>query len=502
MATLPVNIDATYEASPVDPSIKLHQTHHDMIHAAVNRQVSQGDLAFNLRDQPGVVGDGKADDTTALQAALDKSAAFGARAYANGTFKISDTLQISENADFSDAKFLYFGTGVAVKVGLRSGYSIRKSVRLPHVVAARKVANGWAAVAGSVGVLVQNCYNVDLTVPHIQNFATGLVIAGFGAGTSYCNVSLGHLDNNLRNLRFTADATGWANQNNFYGGRLSHNSNEGSVVSGSRHILIDTTANRVNNNSFWGSSLESPNVVEYHLDCGGNDNYWMNCRWENTGAGARVVWRANSIGNLIAQGFSSHTIVETREARTANALTTRARTRMVGDGGGGSSRSAVLSLENSASSAAAALRVMGAGAESSASEPGTDWAVEVSAQKLRGKRPTDRYERVGVDHVNGRVYVGPGSAAPTAYFGAVAGSMGFDGGSVSFGTDNTYDLGTAAHRPRYVRAATGVQTGAFAKAARPAAATAGVGTCIFDTTLKRPIWSTGSVWVDANGKAV
>jgi hypothetical protein len=80
--------------------------------------------------------------------------------------------------------------------------------------------------------------------------------------------------------------------------------------------------------------------------------------------------------------------------------------------------------------------------------------------------------------------------------------MGFDGGSVSFGTDNTYDFGTAAHRPRYVRAATGVQTGAFARTSRPAAATAGVGTCIFDTTLKKPIWSTGSVWVDATGKAV
>ena len=53
-----------------------------------------------------------------------------------------------------------------------------------------------------------------------------------------------------------------------------------------------------------------------------------------------------------------------------------------------------------------------------------------------------------------------------------------------------------------MRAATGVQTGAFTKQSRPSAKTAGVGTCIFDTTLKKPIWSTGSVWVDANGKNV
>ena len=75
-----------------------------------------------------------------------------------------------------------------------------------------------------MGVLVQNCYNLDLFVPHIQNFETGLLIAGNGHGTSYCNVTLGHLDNNKHNLRFSADAGGWANQNNFYGGRLSHNS--------------------------------------------------------------------------------------------------------------------------------------------------------------------------------------------------------------------------------------------------------------------------------------
>lgn len=468
----------------------------------MNSQVSQGDLAFNLRDQPGVVGDGKADDTAALQAALDQSAAFGARAYAHGTFKITDTVQISENADFQNAKFVYVGTGVAIKVGVRSGYSIRKSVRLPHVVAATKGVNGWGAVRGSVGVLVQNCYNVDLTVPHVQNFETGLVVAGYGAGTSYCNVALGQLDNNLRNLRFTADATGWANQNNFMGGRLSHNSDEGSVVPGSRHILIDSLPNRVNNNSFWGTSIESPNVVEYHLDCAGNDNYWMNCRWENTGSGARVVWRANSIGNVIAHGFGSHTIVETKEAQTANMLLTRARSRMVGDGGGGPTRDAVLALENSASSAAAALRVMAAGAERSGVERSTDWAVEVSAHKLRGKRPTDRHERVGLDHVRGRVYVGGGSTAPTRYFGAVGDSMGFDGGSVSFGTDNTHDLGTTGRRPRYVRAATGVQTGAFPKTKRPAAATAGVGTCIFDLTLRKPVWSTGSVWVDATGRTV
>ncbi len=224
--------------------------------------------------------------------------------------------------------------------------------------------NGWGQVSGSVGVLVQNSSNLDLTVPHIQNFETGLIIAGTGKGTAYCNITLGHLDNNKQNLRFRADTTGWANQNNFYGGRLSHNSNEGTKLPGSGQILVDATAHKVNNNSFWGTSIESADVVEYHLDCAGNDNYFMNCRWENTGPGARVIWRAGSVGNVISHGYGSQEIVETDEAGTANTLMTRARNRMVGDGGG-SARHAVLSVENRSSSSLPAVRIMGAGAQGS-----------------------------------------------------------------------------------------------------------------------------------------
>lgn len=404
-ALLPVDISRTFGPSATDVTVDLHQHHHDIIHAAVNNQVSKGELVVNLRDGDGVVGDGRADDSDALQRAVDGAAKLGARVFANGTFRITRTLQLSGNTDLSDATLVFDGDGTAVLVGTPVGRSFRINVRLPRVVAARKTGRGWDRVAGSVGVAVQNCYNLDLTVPHVQGFETGLLVVGKGAGVAYCNVTLGHLDNNRTNLRLTADATGWANQNNFYGGRLSHNSAEGIRVAGSRHILIDQTTAKVNGNSFWGASLESVDIVEYALDCAGVDNYFMNCRWENGGTGARVLWRANSVGNVIAYGPYANGVVETNEAGSNNIVLTRANAR-------------------------------------------------------------------------------------------------FGSASAGFVRDNTYDLGTSGHRPRYVRAATGVQTGAFPKKSRPSAKTAGVGTCIFDTTLKRPIWSTGSTWVDANGKKV
>ena len=78
-----------------------------------------------------------------------------------------------------------------------------------------------------------------------------------------------------------------------------------------------------------------------------------------------------------------------------------------------------------------------------------------------------------------------------------------ESGGFSWTTDNLYDIGQAgAQRPRYVRAGTSLVTGAGATASRPVASAVGVGGVFFDTTLNKPIWSTGSAWVDSTGTAV
>lgn len=47
-----------------------------------------------------------------------------------------------------------------------------------------------------------------------------------------------------------------------------------------------------------------------------------------------------------------------------------------------------------------------------------------------------------------------------------------------------------------------LQTQGYATGSRPTPSAAGIGGTIFDTTLNKPIWSTGSAWVDATGAAV
>jgi hypothetical protein len=463
-------------------------------------------LGWKIATDPAYGADstGSSDSTSALQACLNAAAAAGTTAYLNGTFKVTAVITITGDVDAHTATINYTPSGaggVAIQVGNPAATLTRASVSLPKLINTKKTTTGWAqtGVSGSVGVKVSNCYSCSVTVPHVQGFETGLRIGGYANGTSYLACYLGHLDNNKVNENWTADATGWANQNNVFGGRMSHNSAEGTAVSGTRHVMIDSTASKINNNAHWGTSLESPNTVEYHLDCAGNDNYFNDCRWENTGTGARVNWATNSVGNVIAYGFGSHTIVETKGTGTANHLVNRARSRMVGDGA--ALDLAVLALENTASSTKAAIRIMEAGAESAGTSQTTGWAVEISAQHIKGKRTGDSDIRADFDLVNGRLYFGAGNAASTRYIGNVGTSLGFDGASVCFVTDNTYDFGIASLRPRYVRIGTAVQTGAFATGSRPSASTAGAGAMIFDTTLGKPVWSTGSAWVDATGAA-
>ncbi|MDB5243855.1 MAG: hypothetical protein JWP57_4481 [Spirosoma sp.] len=71
------------------------------------------------------------------------------------------------------------------------------------------------------------------------------------------------------------------------------------------------------------------------------------------------------------------------------------------------------------------------------------------------------------------------------------------------------DDGSALMTPLAITRSTGrvafaypIKVPALATASRPAAFTAGAGAHMFDSTLGKPIWSNGSVWVDATGATV
>lgn len=441
-----------------------------------------------------------ADQAAAIQAVLD-AAGSDDTVRLQGAYTIGSTITVVKNLDASGAVFNYTGTGTAVVVGDTAGATFRKRVHLPRVVFTNKPGTGWTA--STVGVKVTNAYSYEVIAPHITGFEVGLLVYGESSnGTSYTLFNLGQLDNNKVNLKLDAAATGWANQNVFLNGRYSHNSGEGTQVSGTRHVQVASTTNIVNGNLFVGPSIESPNVVEYHIEMFGQYNLFLNARLENTGGDAsRRIWsRGTAKGNRIIGGFNTGQLTQVKEASAFPFDVDSDVQRSIR---GGASGVATLLLENMFSSTHPTVTIMESGAAAAGSAPETAYAWRITAQQMAGKRAADSFNRFVMDGLNGRIYVGNATAAPDAYWTGSPASMILGGASLYFLTDNAFDIGSASSlRPRYIRAATAVRTGAFATGSRPAAATAGAGAMVFDTTLGKPVFSNGTNWVDATGTVV
>lgn len=448
-----------------------------------------------------------------VQAWLDDAAASGTSAYAAGTIKCDGTVTVKGDADLHLLTLNYTGTGTAIRVGDPASQLFRKRVAAPHVVATAKTALGWGQVAGSVGVQVANAYGCAMTFPWVRNFETGVLVTGvpIGAaiqGTQQCVFYPQHLDNNKVNFRvapFVGSGTsdsGWANQNTVVGGRFSHDSNEGPAVAGAKHVDLASCPNVVNGWVFYGSSLESSNVVDYHIDTYSWNCSFRDCRFENTGGDAarKVRSRGTAKGNQISRGFNAGQITQ---SVTDTALPFDTDTDVQLSRRGGSATVPAILAENLVSSSGPVLTIMEAGAALAGTDPATGYAVRASAQQWAGKRAADANARIIVDAVNGRTYYGDATAAPVGFIGGSASTV-FVGGSLPFVplANGTQDCGITSLKWRYVRAGTAVQTGAVASGSRPAAATAGAGAMVFDTTLNKPVWSDGTNWRDATGTVV
>lgn len=376
----------------------------------------------------------------AVQAWLDAG-----RVYAAGTISCSGPVVIKDDCDLSGLTFNYTGTtGIAIQIGTGTVLR-RKTIRLPSVISTVKVVgSGWGAVAGTVGVKAVNTNACNIVVPHIQGFETGLHMAGAAQGNVYNNVYFGHLDNNKVNHLISSDATGWSNDNDYFGGLHSHESAEGSSVSGVRNIKLLTSANVPNNNVWLGTSFEG-NVPEYHLEADGGENRWISCRWENA-TGCRVWWRTGVFRSMIDRGYSAHTIVETYEAG-ANAQTI-----LSGQGWKvrqSASASGVLQLENASSATNPAITVMTAGAGAAGTDPTTGYAGYWAPNLVAFKRSTESFDRIQIDPQNSRIYFGSGAATIVRYLANLGTtSISVNGGNLVAGTDNALDLGIASFRFR------------------------------------------------------
>jgi hypothetical protein len=155
-----------------------------------------------------------------------------------------------------------------------------------------------------------------LIVPFIQDFEQGLVLMGNDAGCAYNKIHLGSLWENHKNLVLDNTALGYTNENTFFGGRLQHSLTKGAT-------LDDVNANQIlavglnseggpNNNRWYGTSLEGPQVGYYRTDMSGSHNEFNHCRWESpSNAAIRIRWRTTAVSNVLWKGYGLVNVVET-----------------------------------------------------------------------------------------------------------------------------------------------------------------------------------------------
>lgn len=410
-----------------------------------------------------------------IQAACNSAATFGTKVVAAGALTTSSTLAITSACDLSGLTITYTGSGTAVTVG-GATVTRRTVFRLPNVINGTKPGTGWTA--GTVGVQTINLSDCEIYLGNIQDHESGLICYGQSGEHAYNKYFVRGLNNNKINLTLSADSTGYVNGNNFYGGRYSHNSSEGTQVTGVYHIwLTNITTSRPNGNNWFGASLESPNVVQYALNAdSGQYNSWLGCRWEDSSGNARVRWGALAIQNEIRGGYAADAITFTWVAGASRNLQTSADRFVMGG-----STTPTMQLENTTSSGSPAFAVYNAGTIAGTYTPSTDWSAAIQGTGIRFKNKADANDRVLIDSgavAGGRVQFGAGSSAlDISLFRSAANAL-------SMGAANTF------------------KTGLNVTGSRPSASTVGQGSQFYDTTLNKPIWSDGTNWRDAAGTIV
>lgn len=358
---------------------------------------------------------------TAIQEALDAAKGTGEIVVAGGVLDTDQTLVIECDCDLSQLVINYSGDGVAIRVGSPDVVTWRLSARLPRVRHSGKSGVGWDSVTGTVGVELVNLNSCpEVLIPRVGRFEIGLLEVGTsGRGHAYNNITLGHLENNKRNHVMRSEGSGWANENLHFGGRMSHESAEGTSNSGVKHIDIEAAdGNAVNNNIWIKPSLEG-SANEWAFDCRGVYNRIIGGRWERSG-GARIRWGSGSSNNVIDGGYHADRVQVTSEPGSVrNEIHSPSRHEFLGT----SSTRGIGVFKNTSSAAAPALEVLSLG---------DSWAWRASANAIEGRRSGETHPRLILDSTSGRILVGNGAVSPTAGVSAFGSSAMSVSGNVNF----------------------------------------------------------------------
>lgn len=236
----------------------------------------------------GAVGDGRADDSMAIQAAIDQVPNRAVILLPAGKTFYLGTTGIVINKPLTiwawGSRVTYAGTGAAVE--FNNGGPVLLAPQL-FGLEIMNTQRDW--VTENIGLRLRNVYEGHFEGFRISNFKYGVYLIGEDSGAVYNYLKPGSLLNNFYQVYLTALGGGWANQNEFVGGRWWYNTGASpGEPTRPTHIYVDGhVRSKPNGNLFLHNSLEAIGLVNAFV-IGGNYNVILNCRVELVSDGASV----------------------------------------------------------------------------------------------------------------------------------------------------------------------------------------------------------------------
>lgn len=256
----------------------------------------------------GAVGDGVADDTVAIQAAITYAKTLVAPRLIldNGVYLVSSTLSfdLPNNSTMEFLGTIRTATGnPAIRIGSSSTNPIGYTVTGIKV---ERLTNDTSS--SSVGVQIRNVVASYIDIRRVTGFQDGvLCYADQGnGGISYNEIHLGFLHDNRYNLHLQAVGVGgYVNENVFVGGTFNHSSGYPAVST--INIWIDYATYRNNNNRFICPSLEDNSTLGVAAVINGDNNLILHPRLERIASQStyEIQFTVNSSENqIIGAGFT------------------------------------------------------------------------------------------------------------------------------------------------------------------------------------------------------
>jgi len=235
----------------------------------------------------GAVGNGVADDTVAIQAAIVYCLANGVSLTAEGSYKITSTINFRYiNVDFSYASINVAHAGIGIIIGGNASNPNNPNQQFNSVTRSVGTDSTTTPTIRAIGVKGQNIYIGR--APYFQVYAdTEAAVYNTDYSSAYSNFYLKYVDTLelTNNATTTGSSVQWINENQFYLNRITT-------------LLVNGTYNH-NHNNFWNGSFENSAVITFDV---GASNFVYNTRFEN---GATVTFQSAAIDCVVINSWSS-----------------------------------------------------------------------------------------------------------------------------------------------------------------------------------------------------